>query len=538
MTPRTSAKRQRIRSACLPCRQRKRKCDGGFPCGMCSTYGYKCQYGPDNGRAAVYAENPADQCEPNRCSNERKEASPTGIAKRGILDPKKSRYMSLDSAVAFPRVLALALHSTNPPHLHSFAWNCGVRLEEKAATHTNLSDFVTQEECSRLANVYFKVVHPVFAVVDRKQIEEGIPHYWTSNTVSAFGAVIAGIIALGSLFSGDSSHPRELDVVQYAKGILEDPKFSRLPSNELVSAWVLRTVYLRATTRPHVAWLASCMTIHLAEATGLHHECDQVELTTNSPYEPAKSESIRRLFWTAWCINTILSYDYGRSSVVLNTEITCKPVSSTADNYTSQLAILAQLVPRDSSDADTSVQVSHLLETINALQELPEVHSFLSLTKADIALSCYRRLRLLNHVIDKKVVQQIIDVGETALSAALTLVQQNQFWWNALSAPFQYVCALMAMDTRESLACVAKAKNRLHKITSALGTHIGREAETTVDLLLQDSIKKKQHEVSLLGSATPDGPVADTIDLPDIDWNAMLDPTYTYDYVHRDFSAL
>lgn len=37
-------KRQRARKACLPCRQRKRKCDVQYPCSMCTTYGYQCQY--------------------------------------------------------------------------------------------------------------------------------------------------------------------------------------------------------------------------------------------------------------------------------------------------------------------------------------------------------------------------------------------------------------------------------------------------------------------------------------------------------------
>lgn len=36
--------RQRSRIACEPCRERKRKCDGEDPCGLCRNYGYECLY--------------------------------------------------------------------------------------------------------------------------------------------------------------------------------------------------------------------------------------------------------------------------------------------------------------------------------------------------------------------------------------------------------------------------------------------------------------------------------------------------------------
>src|SRR5690554_5733040 len=37
-----SSKRQRVRRACLPCRQKKVKCDGHFPCGYCKKFNREC----------------------------------------------------------------------------------------------------------------------------------------------------------------------------------------------------------------------------------------------------------------------------------------------------------------------------------------------------------------------------------------------------------------------------------------------------------------------------------------------------------------
>jgi hypothetical protein len=38
----------------------------------------------------------------------------------------------------------------------------------------------------------------------------------------------------------------------------------------------LRTFYLRLTGRPHGAWMASCISMHLVEASGLHKEMQTI----------------------------------------------------------------------------------------------------------------------------------------------------------------------------------------------------------------------------------------------------------------------
>jgi hypothetical protein len=43
----TTSMRKRARKACIPCHQRKRKCDAEYPCGMCATYEYNCRYADD-----------------------------------------------------------------------------------------------------------------------------------------------------------------------------------------------------------------------------------------------------------------------------------------------------------------------------------------------------------------------------------------------------------------------------------------------------------------------------------------------------------
>ncbi|KAJ5281918.1 hypothetical protein N7478_007290 [Penicillium angulare] len=47
------AKRKRAKKACIPCHQRKRKCDAEYPCGTCTSYGYDCKYANDDTASTV-----------------------------------------------------------------------------------------------------------------------------------------------------------------------------------------------------------------------------------------------------------------------------------------------------------------------------------------------------------------------------------------------------------------------------------------------------------------------------------------------------
>jgi hypothetical protein len=72
----------------------------------------------------------------------------------------------------------------------------------------------------------YRTVHPVFAVVEQNTFYEKVEKFWIEgNAPSAFEAIIAGVVALGSFFSAHLGHPREADIVQHAKEILEDESF-------------------------------------------------------------------------------------------------------------------------------------------------------------------------------------------------------------------------------------------------------------------------------------------------------------------------
>ncbi len=83
-----------------------------------------------------------------------------------------------------------------------------------------------RESSQSKADKDYSTVNPVFATVDQKTFYEKVEKFWTEeNAASAFEAIIAGVVALGSFFSAHLGHPREADIVQHAKEILEDESF-------------------------------------------------------------------------------------------------------------------------------------------------------------------------------------------------------------------------------------------------------------------------------------------------------------------------
>ncbi|PQE31995.1 Rdr1p protein [Rutstroemia sp. NJR-2017a WRK4] len=546
--------RQRARKACTPCRQRKRKCDVEFPCSMCTRYGYECRYS-ENPKVSTSTAlrtplpSPTTMTEDAIFPPARKRqkttidspssTSPRTLADHGILDPLKSRYMSQHSAVAFPRSLGVEFQSANPPPLHSFAWNCGIRPEEAPAAHTDLSHLISRDDFDRYSDIYSRTVQPPFGFLDWPYFMQRAEEYWNSpGRDLVFGALIGGVVALGSFFGFRNGHPRELDIVQHVKTVLEDPTFGRFPSIDQINAWSLRTLYLRLSSRPHVAWLASCIALHLAEATGLHQEVQSVLLTTDAEgqtkrIDEAEVERARRTFWMTWSIHTIISYEYGRSAVILNS-ITCKPIKSTPGDFTAIHIQIAQLIPRDNMIVSSTTHKEELAAGLEKLSQIPDEHPFISMSKADVCFCFYRRLRLLRQGLEKEAIQAIISIGNRAVEAANTFALAHHPWFNILSTTFQYICVLLAIDTSESLSHVSWVLNIFENIVRIVDTYLATEAFDTAKVLLRDSMAKKRRELGFLENA--DGVNGVVEQEVNINWDALLDPNFPDALMSEDFS--
>ncbi|KAJ5671358.1 C6 zinc finger domain protein [Penicillium longicatenatum] len=537
------AKRKRARKACIPCHQRKRKCDTIYPCGMCTTYGYNCRYADEDGatKPASGVQIPPSAKRVNLNSESQSLTNQVPAARSpGIFDEQKFRHSGASAAMAFPHILGVALGSDSPPKTRSFAYNFGIRPEEASNTHCFLGNLISEEDLDFFSEVYFSILGPIGDVLDRGMYAQRCRDYYHSSppqssgsNAVAFAAVAAGVAALGSFLSSTNRHPRESELVQYAKAILDDPASLRLHGIDHIVAWGMRVFYLRATTRPSNAWIASCTQMHLCEAIGLHEEENIKKMASVLGYD---ADLLRRIFWISWAGHNMLSYEYDRSPVCFQA-VTCLYIIPPAKSVADQFVELIQIIPSPNSPFQLQWQAStpseELLERLKVLGEFQTTHPFLVVTKADIAFCFYRRLYQLKTRISDEAISVVIDSGNAAVEAAELQANQGRLFWNVIGSVFQYTCILLAIDTPAAIVHIGAAFKGLENLVKAADTALTREALSMARHLLTLNMAKKRKELTQLEvvEANCEFPVSESNTVPDMDWAVDWDQFFIDPYL-------
>ncbi|KAL4802425.1 hypothetical protein BDV18DRAFT_146714 [Aspergillus unguis] len=555
-------KRKRARKACNPCHQRKRKCDAEFPCGTCTTYQYQCSY--DDDELAANDQGPAakqmvlggptstaiadSQSRRGPSAVASAAASPSTTKSPGIFEEHKSRYTGASAAMAFPHILGLALGSDSPPKINSFAYNFGIRPEEASYAYGSLNKLISEENLTFYSNVYFSAMGEVGDFIDPRIYAQRCRDYYhgqgLDSTTVTFGAIAAGVAAFGSFLSPPANrYVRESDLLQYAKSILEDPASMRMPSVDQIIAWGMRVFYLRATTRPSTAWLASCTPMHLCEVVGLHEEenIQRIASVAGAASLGHDADRLRRIFWIAWAGHHMLSYEYDRSPVTF-AAVTTQAILPVPGSVADQFVRIIQMMPSPNSpfqlDPAPKSTKHDLFERLKALSDLHFTHPFLVVTKADLAFCFYRRLYHLRTHLADEILQLIIDSGNDAVHAAEQLANHGSLLWNVIGSVFQYTCILLAIDTPASSAHVATAFKGLENLVRAADTGLTRQALSIARHLLSLNIAKKRKDLQQLEAVeasysplhTPPEPEPNA-DMPElvgwgIDWDQFLVEPY------------
>ncbi|KAJ6005063.1 hypothetical protein N7540_012862 [Penicillium herquei] len=509
-------KRKRARKACNPCHQRKRKCDGEYPCGTCSTYQYECRYEDDNTGPAdpPVAKRPVPEGRSMQIHTpmENEGSSSTTGKSPGIFEENKSRYTGASAAMAFPHILGLALGSDNPPKINSAAYNFGIRPEEASNTYGVLDNLISEEDLAFYSGVYFSTMGSITDVIDPRIYAQRCREYYHGfgSPPVAFGAIAAGVAAVGSFLSS-IRYSRESDLLQYAKAILDDPKSMRILSIDHIIAWGIRLFYLRATTRPSVAWVTSCTLMHLCEVVGLHKEenIQRITSVTDAATLGHNADRLRRIFWIMWAAHHMLSYECDRSAVSF-TAVTTEAI-----------------IPIPGSIADQFVQIIQIIPSPNSpfqLDSQPQSPGGSSPS--------------LKAAITDQTIQVVIDSGRDGLEAAEQLARQGRLLWNVIGSVFQYACVLLAIDTPASSAQIPAAFKKLENLVRATDTTLTRQALSIARHLLGLNIAKKRKELLQLESVEADYEAFQTPSelepnnaLPDlvgwgVDWDQFLADQY------------
>ncbi|KAJ8059058.1 hypothetical protein OCU04_012035 [Sclerotinia nivalis] len=542
-------KRVRARNACDSCRKRKRKCNGAAPCSECVGYEYPCSFSiktttvsPTN-KANSSHESISNGSQPHNStttstSSAEPSALPTNAEKNSnlafvinakseenpaklfpeesikkctainesandlsILEPNKCRFTNANSAIAFPRCLGMEMEMVTPPRLHSYAWNAGIRTEGPKPNHMRLHEFCCWGFASSAIDVYFEQINPVFGMLEREGFRHKCELFWKNDTGSVgFEALICGVVSLGSLFTRQIGCVLECNISEHGRCLLEQGSQRHGDmSLDHVMAWTLRALYLRSTTRPNLSSLAIFTTVHLAESIGLHRELDTVVFAVDGSrkvFTPDILELRRRVFWIVMSLNQLFAAEYGRSKVSLDNVRCRKPIAKEGDSIGDLIAMTELL----SSCSDPRVEPDSLRISIENLSALPCNHPGLALIKADIVLCLSRRLHLTYSKFCPDVLSTIMMILRAAFTESQKLSERRIPWWNVISVPFNTVCLLLSINTRQSISHLPQAMDTLETVSKLWDTHLSREALQTAQMLVNRFVEIKREDQVVLES--------------------------------------
>lgn len=489
-----SQKRQRAKQACEPCRLRKRRCDGNMPCNMCTQFEYKCYFEKHPRKRSKLVEQDAVENGIVQASPTRN-ATPPREEQTSHEDVSKMQSMEANSGIAFTRLLGMRLDASAGPKLFTFGWNLGTGSSSVPISNP-ISGFLTQDQMVAMARLYFANAHPLYGIIDidwfMKQI---MLRYSTQKPVQCPDHLMAGVAALGTLFGDGSLNSILPSLVDSAKLSLESTSTMQPCTIYDVQSWILRTIYLRATGHPHACWMASSITMHLIESCGL-----QQESASSVMYPPTNDhmndlEIRRRTFWIARLLNTWVSFEYGRNRVALR-GITCKLPATREGDFTREYIDLYSIsCCLDPDNADKPTQWE---EFLRQLEQYDAPHDCMELSRANLGLCAYRRLRLGNPNLPSETINRIVAIGLGGLQAARNLADQGMPWWHVANVPFQCICVFLAIDTRESLNHIGTAMRTLEMVVKRFDTVAMKEALKTARFLVRLSKKKKEEDSEVL----------------------------------------
>lgn len=494
-------KRKRSRMACEPCRERKRKCNEEMPCSTCSNWGYECYYqDPLRLRSAPSAPSaPSAQI----ADTLRRGPDTTPGQRAGADKPVSSNSrayaetLEANSGAAFVRKIGLKVDAANAPRLGLFGWNVGARqLVSRAGGVSALPivDIISLADIKSLANVYFAKVDPCYGFMDSEAFWTRLEARWRLPLVgNTYDGVLAGVAALGALFSQRSINITEVHLVELARSLLDAYGDGGPPSIDVLTTWTLRVIYLRMTAPPHPTWIASSTLMHLIEASHLHHESSQQ--TVLSGTTACDPNTRRRLVGVAQHLNLWISYDLGLSRVSILSSSQAFPCSRVGDftmELLNLLPISASLGPENTYQAKDLQEL--LFQTLSGSHtEEPSI-----LAQCNLVLCLLRRLCVINSTVSPEILEQVLELFKRSLRAAQSMVSSCCPWQHVANVPFHMVSVLLDMDASAGLKMLPEAMETLNFVACNYETDTMREAYSTACLLIALYQHRKQEDAKLL----------------------------------------
>ncbi|EPE32146.1 Zn2/Cys6 DNA-binding protein [Glarea lozoyensis ATCC 20868] len=497
MNATNSLKRKRSRKACMPCRHRKRKCDGGEPCTTCVEWGYDCSYKNDSKPGTL----PAPEQDSTHYSGKQNSVLPE-VAEPGPAASGASvmaQHLEANSGAAFVRKIGLKIDPTRAPKLSLFAWNVGVRelsfgFNPIATQH--IREITSLKQIKVLTQVYLEKLDPCYGFIDRLDFEERLEIHWNAPaSMDVYDSVICSIAAIGCLFSQRNATITELQLANTAQSILSNYRLVGPPHVDLLTGWLLRTIYLRLTDLPHSTWVASCTLMHLIEASGIYPESASTILHDVQYCPPLAS----RLIGVATHLNAWTSFDLGLSRVSFHDDNLPDVSPTTPGDYT--IEILRLLPISISLDPGKPVEKSMLSSKLQQIMAGNHVQPPSVLAQCNLVLCILRHIYSYKSDLSYELAEQAVSLLNSGLECARKMAIECCPWHQVANVPFQTICILLAMDTRSSLAVLPQALEVLNLTASLYPTEMMKDASKTVQLLLLLYQRRRMDDIAIFGEA-------------------------------------
>ncbi|RDK42242.1 bicyclomycin resistance protein [Aspergillus phoenicis ATCC 13157] len=446
-----------------------------------SRWGYECHYQAPRrvrGKPADRGSSIHDQNEPIL------ESSPRQVG-------RFTETLEANSGAAFVRKIGLKVDPANAPKLNLFGWNVGRRKSPTGLAPVAafpIVEILSLMQMRTLANVYFAKIDPCYGFIDSNDFFRRMDSRWQPNAVaSTYDGVLAGVAALGCLFSGTNINITESHLVELARSISETHIGSVRPSLHLVTIWTLRVVYLRMTAPPYPSWVASSTLMHLIEASKLH------QLSADDDRD---IDIRRRLIGVAQHLNLWISYDLGLSRVPLGDTLGL-PSARPGDFTTELLGLLPVTASLGPENQRPDQEIEELLyQTLDRTHTKPPS----LLCQCNLVLCLLRRLRLTNLTASPTTMTKVLDLLRRSLSAAREMVAECSPWHHVPNVPFQMISIILEMDTSPALELLPEAMQTLRVVASTYDTETMREAYNTACLLILLYERRRRADTRLLST--------------------------------------
>jgi hypothetical protein len=396
-------------------------------------------------------------------------------------------------------MLGLNMDASSTPRLQCYAWNLGSQSESSwPSKQLSITEIVTLSEMREFALVYFAEVQPVYNFLDQESLNSAITQRWSDGvsaltSSSSSDAVLCGIAAIAGLFRGINS-PLDAQLVQTTRIALEKSCNIDVPTVDDVVAWLLRVIYLRMTSSPHVTWMACCTLMHMVEATKLHFDSSKDSILAESQ-EDRRPDQRRRIYHIAQLFNHWVSLDCGKSKVDLRGATTALPESVWTPG---QLALYRM---SEFLDPDIPRDYIELVNGQTALTAIECSHPMLELLRCNIALCIFRRIRSLGHNMTDAATNQVLMLADRSLQSAMALVERRTPWWHIANIPFQLICVFLVIDNLASLARIQDALNVLFHVANVYKTKTTQESCQLARKLVVLKRCQRLEEITFLDSS-------------------------------------